>query len=74
MRGLTKKNRRRIIGRMGSRHFSQRLQKEATRESNFNSRTRFCPMRVFKSVLTRFFKVTGLWRRGYNEFINLPMS
>ena len=70
MRALTKKNRRRITGRMGQHHFTQRLRKEEIRERNFNSRIHICPMRMIKSALTRVFKLTGLWRRGYREFIN----
>lgn len=70
MRGMTKKNRRRIIGRMGQRHFTQRLHKEDTRELKLGGRIRICPMRLMKGSLIRFFKITGLWRRGYREFIN----
>ena len=67
---MTKKNRRRISGRMGRRNFSQRLHKEDTRELKLGGRIRICPMRLIKGGLTRFFKITGLWRRGYREFIN----
>ena len=70
MEGMTKTERRLIMGRMGKRLFNQRLHLEDNRELKMGGRVRICPMRLFKPVLKFAFKASGLWGRGFREFLN----
>lgn len=70
MRGLTKKERRQITGRMGGSRLKQRIHKENTRERTLGGRIRWCPMRCFRGTLAGLFKLIGLWGRGYREFLS----
>lgn len=72
MHGLKKSDQRLLKGRMGKHLFVKRLHKEDTRELKLGGRVRFCPMRLFKGVLTAAFKASGLWNHGYRQFMN-PM-
>lgn len=55
---------------MGKRLFNQRLHLEDNRELKMGGRVRICPMRLFKPVLKFAFKASGLWARGFREFMN----
>lgn len=70
MQGMTKTDRRLVMGRMGKRLFNRRLHLEDTRELKMGGRVRLCPMRLFKPVLKLAFKASGLWSRGFREFLN----
>ena len=70
MQGLNKNDERRIRGRMGKTLFLRRLHQEDTRELKVGGLIRLCPLKILRPFFIFAFKVTGLWRRGYREFIN----
>lgn len=70
MHGTTHAERRRIRGRMGPRLYHRRIFLEETRELKLGGLVRLCPMRLLKPALTVAMKATGLWKRGYQEFLS----
>ncbi len=70
MRGITEQERRELVERVGKDMFEKRIHFEDHRELKLGGRLRLCPMRLFKPTLRAAFKMLGLWKRGYRNFLN----
>ena len=59
-----------VANRFGRDLYEKRLRHENERELKLNGKVRFCPVPIFKFVLTIIFKVTFLWKRGYKNYLS----
>lgn len=59
-----------VAKRFGRELYEKRLRHENERELKLNGRVRFCPVPIFKFILTIVFKVTFLWKRGYKNYLS----
>lgn len=58
-----------VAQRFGRDLYEKRLRHENERELKLNGKARFCPVPIFKFILTIVFRVTFLWRRGYKNYL-----
>lgn len=59
-----------VAQRFGRDLYEKRLRHENERELKLNGKVRFCPVPIFKFILTIVFKVTFLWKRGYRNYLS----
>lgn len=59
-----------VANRFGRNLYEKRLHHEYERNLKFNGKVRFCPVPIFKFILTIFFKITFLWKRGYKNYLS----
>lgn len=59
-----------VAKRFGRDLYEKRLRHENERELKLNGKVRFCPVPIFKVILTIVFKVTFLWKRGYKNYLS----
>ena len=59
-----------VANRFGRDLYEKRLRHENERELKLNGKVRFCPVPIFKFVLTIIFKVTFHWKRGYKNYLS----
>lgn len=70
---LTAEERHDLKRRLGSACFARRMHEEATRELRMGGAVRWCPMKAVKPLAALFFRVTGLWKRGHREFLDIRL-
>lgn len=59
-----------VAKRFGRDLYEKRLRHENERELKLNGKVRFCPVPIFKFILTIVFKITFLWKRGYKNYLS----